>query len=211
MTGYPPQFATFPGTTDILEVDAIGLVNILSNLNRGLDAGGNPLGTQTGFLVGVALNPQALNPEEEGRRFAQKVAAGADFAVTPPIFDVAQFARFLERLGSRHIPVLAGIWPLTSLRNAEYLNNEAPGVSVPTAILERMRKASTGDKARAEGLKIAQEILRELRGFVQGVQIAAPFGRVALAAEVAQVLRPAEARPASEEAGERLGTETLKD
>ena len=195
VTGYPPQFATYPGASDILEVDAIGLVNILNNLNRGLDAGGNPLGTQTGFLVGVALNPQALNPDEELRRFAQKVAAGADFAVTPPVFDVAQLARFLERLGARRIPVLAGIWPLTSLRNAEYLNNEAPGVSVPPAIMERMRKASTGDKARAEGLKIAQEILRDLRGLVQGVQIAAPFGRVALAAEVAQVLRSAETHP----------------
>ena len=123
------------------------------------------------------------------------MAAGADFAVTPPLFDVAHFARFLDSLGSRHIPVLAGIWPLTSLRNAEYLNNEAPGVSVPPAIMERMRKASTGDKARAEGLKIAQEMMRELRGLVQGVQIAAPFGLVTLAVEVAQASRPVDARP----------------
>jgi homocysteine S-methyltransferase len=208
VTGYPFQFATYPGVSDVLEVDAIGLVNILNNLNRGLDAGSNPLGTQTGFLVGVALNPQALDADEERRRFAHKLEAGADFAVTPPIFDVGHLARFLERLGPRRIPILAGIWPLTSLRNAEYLNNEVPGVAVPAAVMERMRAASGGDRARAEGLKIAQEILRELRGLVQGVQIAAPFGRVALAAEVAAVLREVEPPPVFRDSHRDLQSKT---
>jgi homocysteine S-methyltransferase len=176
----------------IFEVDAIGLVNILNNLNRGLDVGANPLGTQTGFLIGVGLNPYALHPEEELRRFEHKVEAGANFAVTQPVFDVDRLARLLERLEAakaKRIPVLASLWPLTSYRNAEFMNNEVPGVSVPPAVMERMRKADAGEVARAEGLGIAQETLLQLRGLVQGVQIAAPFGRYALAVEVAQILK----------------------
>ncbi len=185
------QYSTISETT-VPEVDAIGLVNILNNLNRGLDAGGNPLGTQTGFLIGVSLNPYALNPEEELRRFEYKVEAGANFALTHPVFDVEHLADFLRRLeaaGVPHIPVVASIWPLTSFRNAEFMNNEMPGVSVPPEIMERMRKADTGERARAEGVRIAQETLMEIRDLVQGVQISPPFGRYAMAVEVAQVLR----------------------
>jgi homocysteine S-methyltransferase len=176
----------------VFEVDAIGLVNILNNLNRGLDVGANPLGTQTGFLIGVGLNPHAVDPDEELRRFGYKVDAGANFAVTQPVFDANQLARFLERLeaaGTKRIPIVASLWPLTSYRSAEFMNNEVPGVSVPRAVMERMRKADTGEPARAEGLKIAQETLLQLRGLVQGVQIAAPFGRYAMAVEVAQILK----------------------
>ncbi len=175
----------------IFEVDAIGLVNILNNLNRGLDVGANPLGTQTGFLIGVSLNPYAVEPEEELRRFQYKLEAGANFAVTQPVFDVERLAGFLDRLknaGAKRIPVIASVWPLTSFRNAEFMNNEVPGVSVSPPIMERMRKADTGERARAEGLKIAQETVLDLRSIVQGVQIAAPFGRYAMAAEVAAVL-----------------------
>jgi methionine synthase I (cobalamin-dependent)/5,10-methylenetetrahydrofolate reductase len=175
----------------VFEVDAIGLVNILNNLNRGLDVGANPLGTQTGFLIGVGLNPHAVDPAEELRRFGYKVDAGANFAVTQPVFDANQLARFLERLkaaGTKRIPIVASLWPLTSYRSAEFMNNEVPGVSVPRAVMERMRKADTGEPARAEGLKIAQETLLQLRGLVEGVQIAAPFGRYAMAVEVAQIL-----------------------
>ena len=184
------QFSTVPENS-FFDVDSIGLVNILRNLNRGLDAGGNPLGTQTGFLVGVGLNPTAVNPDEEIRRFEYKVEAGADFAVTQPVFDVAQLRGFLERIQSvveGRIPVVAGLWPLTSYRNAEFVNNEVPGVSIPPSVMERMRKADTGDRARAEGVKIARETLLEIRDLVQGVQITAPFGRYAMAVEVAQVL-----------------------
>ena len=176
----------------IFEVDAIGLVNILNNLNCGLDVGANPLGTQTGFLIGVGLNPHAVDPEEELRRFGYKVDAGANFAVTQPVFDANQLARFLERLeaaGTKRIPIVASLWLLTSYRSAEFMNNEVPGVSVPRAVMERMRRADTGEPARAEGLKIAQETLLQLRGLVQGVQIAAPFGRYAMAVEVAQILK----------------------
>jgi methionine synthase / methylenetetrahydrofolate reductase (NADH) len=184
------QFSVVPENS-FVEVDSIGLVNILNNLNRGLDAGGNPLGTQTGFLTGVGLNPTAVNPDEEIRRFEYKVEAGANFAVTQPVFDAGQFRGFLKRIASvtsGRIPVVAGLWPLTSFRNAEFVNNEVPGASVPPAIMERMRKADTGDKARAEGVKIAQETLLDIRDMVQGVQITAPFGRYAMAVEVAQVL-----------------------
>src|SRR2546426_1036025 len=116
----------------------------------------------------------------------------------------ARSMRFLERIeraGIARIPILAGIYPLTSFRNAEFLNNEVPGVSVPPAIMERMRKADTGDQARAEGVKIARELLVEIRHLVQGVQISAPFGRYAMAVEVAGVLRehtkPVSDRPAA--------------
>jgi len=189
LTRDTPQYSTVL-ESDASEVDAIGLVNLLSNLNRGLDVGANPMGVQTVYLVGANINPYALNLEEEVRRFQLKVEAGADFAVTQPVFQVEQLARFLERARSfaPHLPVIAGIWPLTSFRNAEFMNNEVPGISVPPAVMERMRTADSGERARQEGLKIAQETLVEIRSLVQGVQIAAPFGRYALAVEVAQAL-----------------------
>ncbi|MGA3327457.1 MAG: bifunctional homocysteine S-methyltransferase/methylenetetrahydrofolate reductase [Terriglobia bacterium] len=189
LTRDTPQYSTVL-ESDVSEVDAIGLVNLLSNLNRGLDVGANPLGVQTAYLVGAGVNPYAPNLEEELRRFQYKVEAGADFAVTQPVFQIEQLAMFLERARSfaPHLPVIAGIWPLTSFRNAEFMNNEVPGISVPPAVMERMRAADSGERARQEGLKIAQETLLEIRALVQGVQIAAPFGRYALAVEVAQAL-----------------------
>ena len=140
----------------VFEVDSIGLVSILNNLNQGLDVGGNPLSKQTGFLIGVELNSCAVNPEEELRRFELKLKAGANFALTQPVFDVEQLAGFLQRVESvaGRIPVIAGIWPLTSYRNAEFMNNEMPGISVPAAVMERMRRADTGDRGRAEGVKL---------------------------------------------------------
>ncbi len=191
VTGDPPQFAIFPSATAVFDVDAIGLVNVLSNLNRGLDIGGNPLGTQTDFLIGVGLNPNAVNPDEELRRFEYKVKAGANFGVIRPVFDIGRLTSFLHRvqeLDVPRIPLLAGIHPLTSYRNAEFLNNEVPGISVSPEILSRMRKVDNGDRARAEGLKIAQEMLREVRELVQGVQIVAPFSRYAMAVEVIEAL-----------------------
>jgi homocysteine S-methyltransferase len=174
----------------VFEVDSIGLVNILNNLNQGLDVGGNPLSKQTGFLIGVGLNPYAVSPEEELHRFQLKLDAGANFAVTQPVFDVEQLEIFLKRMESAagRIPVVAGICPLTSYRNAEFMNNEVPGISVPQAIMDRMRKVDTGERARAEGVRIAQETLLSIRNLVQGVQIVAPFGRYAMAVEVAEVL-----------------------
>ena len=175
LTRDTPQYSTVL-ESDASEVDAIGLVNLLSNLNRGLDVGANPLGAQTAYLVGASINPYALNLEEELRRFQLKVEAGADFAVTQPVFQVEQLANFLERARSfaPHLPVIAGIWPLTSFRNAEFMNNEVPGISVPPAVMERMRAADSGERARQEGLKIAQETLLEIRSLVQGVRSLRP-------------------------------------
>ncbi len=189
LTRDTPQYSTLLETATF-EVDAIGLVNILNNLNRGLDAGGNPLGQQTGFLIGVSVNPGALNLDEELRRFEYKLEGGANFAVTQPVFDAEQLAKFLKRLREvgGNLPLIAAIWPLTSYRNAEFMNNEVPGISVPAVVMERMRKADTGERARLEGVRIARETLREVRELVQGAQIAAPFGRYAMAVEVAQVL-----------------------
>ena len=190
VTGDLPPFAASPAGTTVFDIDSVGLVNVLSNLNRGLDVGGNPLGAQTAFLIGVGLNPYALNVEEEIRRFRYKVEAGANLGVIRPVFDPARLREFLGRLGETGIspiPLLGGIYPLTSFRSAEFMNNEM-SIPVPPAILERMRKVDTGDQARAEGVKIAREILLEIRGLVQGIQIAAPFGRYALAVEVAEVL-----------------------
>jgi len=197
ITGDPPGFAP-PGSGGIFDVDSIGLVNVLANLNRGLDVGGNPLGAQTSFLVGVGASPFVPEPAEQLRRFQYKVEAGADFALTQPVFDVARLAEFLGRIRHFRVPVLASISPLTSFRHAEYLNNEVPGIVIPPAILDRMREADTGDKARAEGVKIAQEILLEVRGLVQGAVISAPLGRYAMAVEVAGALGTGAKAPANQ-------------
>ncbi|HEX5413810.1 MAG TPA: bifunctional homocysteine S-methyltransferase/methylenetetrahydrofolate reductase [Terriglobia bacterium] len=201
VTGDSPQVATFPSATAVFDVDAIGLVNVLSNLNRGLDMSGNPLGTQTSFLIGVGLNPNALDPNEELRRFEYKVKAGANFGVIRPVFDLGRLGDFLRRVQSLdvpQIPLLAGIHPLTSYRNAEFLNNEVPGMSVSLEILKRMRTVDSGERARAEGLKIAREMLLELRELVQGVQIVAPFSRYAMAVEVMDVLGARTQKPMGE-------------
>lgn len=202
-TGESPQSQNYPAEAEF-EVDSIGLVNIMNHLNQGLDAAGNPIGAQTSFLIGVGVNPSALNLDEEVRRFEFKVEAGANFAVAQPVFETAQLVRFLKRIeaaGSPPIPILAGIFVLASYRNAEFLNNEVPGMTVPASILERMRAADTGEQARLEGLKIAREMLLEVRGLVQGVRISAPFGRYAMAVEVTQA--PGVSLPVSEP--ERVG------
>jgi homocysteine S-methyltransferase len=174
----------YPEATAVFDIDSIGLTNLLHRLNQGLDPGGNSIGEPTHFVVGVALN-QGAEPQRELERFAWKVEAGADFAVTQPVFDPAQLERFLERAGA-HIPIIAGIWPLTSLRNAEFLANEVPGVQVPPAVVERMRRAQEHGtaSARAEGAAIAGEMVAAVKGMVQGVQVSAPAGRVDLALEV---------------------------
>jgi homocysteine S-methyltransferase len=186
VTGDPPKMGPYPNATAVFDIDAIGLTNLVRNLNRGLDPGGNAIGAPTQYVIGVGVNPAAIDPVLELRRFDFKVDAGAEYAITQPVFDVSQVLRFLRQTGSSHIPVVAGIWPLVSARNAEFLANEVPGVMVPPAILDRMRKAS--DKSRehavAEGIAIAREMLREIRDAVQGVQVSAPFGKVDLALEV---------------------------
>jgi methionine synthase I (cobalamin-dependent)/5,10-methylenetetrahydrofolate reductase len=185
VTGDPPAMGPYPDSTAVFDIDSIGLTNLLHRLNQGLDPGGNSIGEPTRFVVGVAINQGADHLGRELERFAWKVDAGADFAVTQPVFDAAQLERFLERARSP-IPVIAGIWPLTSLRNAEFLANEVPGVQVPQAVVERMRRAQEhgAAAARAEGVAIALEMIEAVKQLVQGVQVSAPAGRVDLALEV---------------------------
>src|SRR5579859_3830689 len=183
ITGDPPKLGNYPDATAVFDVDAIGLVNIVHNLNCGLDVGGNPIGSGTKFMIGVGANPGIVNIDEEVRRFEYKVEAGADFAVTQPVFDVALLEQFLRRVDHHRIPVLAGIWPLTSVRNAEFMKNELR-VSVPDTILERMTRAPTAEAARAEGILIAREMVQQVRGLVQGAQVAAPLGRYSSAIDV---------------------------
>ena len=184
VTGDPPAQGPYPDSTAVFDIDSIGLTNLLSRLNQGLDPGGNSIGQPTRYVIGVALN-QGAEPKRELERFAWKVDAGADFAVTQPVFDVAQLKGFLTR-GRPPIPVIASIWPLTSLRNAEFLANEVPGVQVPPAVIERMRKAQeqSSTAARAEGVAIAAEVIDAVQGLVQGIQISAPAGRVDAALQV---------------------------
>lgn len=189
ITGDPPRMGAYPDATAVFDVDSIGLVNIVNNLNSGLDIGGNPIGSQTALVIGVGANPGALNPDEELRRFEWKVQAGAEFAVTQPVFDVKLLEHFLRRIEHLHIPVICGIWPLTSFRNAEFMVNELR-VPVPDAFMERMRRADTAERARKEGVRIAQEMVRETRGMVAGVQLSAPFGRYEMALEVAEAIGP---------------------
>lgn len=183
ITGDPPKLGNYPDATAVFDVDAIGLVNIVHNLNHGLDVGGNPIGSGTKFMIGVGANPGIVNIDEEVRRFEYKVDAGADFAVTQPVFDVSLLEQFLRRVDHHRIPVLAGIWPLTSVRNAEFMKNELR-VSVPDAILDRMARAPNAEAARAEGILIAREMLHKVRGLVQGAQVAAPLGRYSSAIDV---------------------------
>jgi homocysteine S-methyltransferase len=186
ITGDPPKMGPYPDATAVFDIDSIGLTNLVRNLNHGLDPGGNPIGEPTRYAIGVGCNPAALDPGEELKRFMYKVEAGAEFAVTQPVFDVAQLARFLREIDGVRIPVVAGIWPLVSARNAEFLANEVPGVVVPESILLRMRRANerSREHAVAEGIAIAREMLAQVRDSVDGVQVSAPFGKVDLALQV---------------------------
>ena len=187
ITGDPPKMGNYPDATAVFDVDAIGLVNIVHNLNRGLDLGGNPIGAGTGFVIGVGANPGLTDLDEEIRRFEYKVAAGAEYAVTQPVFDIRLLENFLRRIEHCRIPVVAGIWPLVSVRNAEFMKNELR-VSVPDSILERMARAQTPEAARAEGVAIAREMLLAVRHTVQGAQISAPQGRYSSAVDVLEAL-----------------------
>ena len=187
ITGDPPRMGTYPDATAVFDVDAIGLVNIVNNLNHGLDIGGNPMGSQTALLLGVGANPGALNMDEEIRRFEWKVQAGAEYVVTQPVFDLGLLENFLKRIEPVKIPVICGIWPLTSFRNAEFMVNELR-VPVPEEFMARMRAVDNADRAREEGVAIAREMVTRVHPMVQGVQLSAPFGRYQMAIDVAQAI-----------------------
>ena len=196
ITGDPPKMGPYPDATAVFDIDAIGLTNMVNKLNHGLDLGNNPTGKPTAFSIGVGVNPGAVNLDEEIKRFEWKIEAGAEYAITQPVFDTEQLREFLKRIEHCRIPIVAGIWPLVSFRNAEFLHNEVPGVRVTPEIMERMRTASNISKeaGRDEGLKIARECLLEVRDLIQGVQVSAPFGNVKYALEVFNALPEFSAR-----------------
>ena len=178
VTGNARMVGDYPDATAVYDVDAIGLTNVITRLNHGLDIGGQSIGTPTGFHVGVRVNPGAESLDSEVRRFEYKVEAGAEFAITRPVFDAATFERLYKRIESCGIPLLAGVWPFESFIDAEFMANEVPGVRVPDQVLERMRRADSGEAAAAQGIAIARETVNAIRTMVQGVHIAAPGGRI---------------------------------
>ena len=186
ITGDPPKMGPYPNATAVFDIDSIGLTNLVARLNRGLDPGGNAIGAPTSYAIGVGVNPAALDIPHEIKRFEWKVEAGAEYAITQPVFDVDQLESFMKKIEHVRIPIIAGIWPLVSVRNAEFLANEVPGVSVPDHVIARMRRA--GEKSKeagvAEGIAIAREMLDRVMPIVQGAQVSAPFGKVELALDV---------------------------
>jgi methionine synthase I (cobalamin-dependent)/5,10-methylenetetrahydrofolate reductase len=189
LTGDPPKLGNYPDATAVFDVDAIGLVNIVRRLNHGLDIGSNSIGASTNFTIACAANPGVPDIEHELRRYRYKVEAGAEYSITQPVFDLRLLEEFLKRTEDCRIPVIAGIWPLTSLRNAEFMKNDLR-VSMPEEIMLRMAQCETPEAARREGIRIAQEMLEAVRPMVQGVQVSAPFGRYGVAAEVLSTVLP---------------------
>ncbi|HSN68655.1 MAG TPA: methylenetetrahydrofolate reductase, partial [Thermoanaerobaculia bacterium] len=197
ITGDPPKMGPYPEATAVFDIDSIGLTNMVNLMNHGLDLGGNPLGgEQTKFTIGVGVNPGHLDLDQELARLEWKVKAGAEYAITQPVFDVRKLEHFLRRIEGWNLPIVAGIWPLVSFRNAQFMNNEVPGVSVPDDVMERMRVASDTSKEHAlrEGVAIARDTLVAVRDRVAGVQVSAPLGRVDLALQVFDGLTGAESR-----------------
>jgi methionine synthase / methylenetetrahydrofolate reductase (NADH) len=189
ITGDPGRVGDYPDATAVFDVDSIGLANLVARLNHGCDVGGQAIGAPTSFHIGVSVNPAASNLDHELRRFDYKVEAGAEFVVTRPIFDVRGFEQFLKRIDHARLPVVAGVFPFDSARNAEFMANEVPGVRVPDALVDRMRRADRPDAAAAEGVAIAREIAAKLRGAVQGVQVSTQSGDIDAALAVLDGLR----------------------
>ncbi len=184
ITGDPPKLGEYPEATGVFDMDSIALTSVIRNLNRGLDIATNPLSSQLAFTIGVGANPVAADIDREIERFEQKVLAGAEYAITQPIFDIDMLIQFLERIEPFKIPIIAGIWPFTSYKNAEFMANEVPGVVVPDELLQRMRVAQTKEQGRAIGIEIAREMVETLQPHVQGFAVSAPFGNVKIALAV---------------------------
>ena len=184
ITGDPPKMGDFPDATPVYDVDSVGLLRLLDGMNRGFDPGGKPLGGATKFLLATGAEPAAKDYARELDRLRKKREAGAEIVMTQPVYDPDVLERFLRDVEPLDMPVLVGILPLASYRNAEFLHNEVPGMSVPDAIRERMRKAGAGEDARAEGVAIAREMLSAVRSRVAGAYIMPPLGRYELALRV---------------------------
>jgi homocysteine S-methyltransferase len=188
ITGDPPKLGDYPDATAVYDVDSVGLIRIMDHLNHGCDLAGNLIGPALGIHVGCGADPSKPDLEKEVRRLEEKVKAGAEYVMTQPIYDPRTLERFFSLIRHVETPVLVGILPLYSHRNAEFLHNEVPGMSIPDDIRERMRKAGSGDKAQSEGVAIAQDATLAARELAQGVYIMPPFNKVELAIRVMEVL-----------------------
>jgi homocysteine S-methyltransferase len=184
VTGDPPKMGSYPDATAVFDVDSIGLTRLVTCLNHGYDLGKTSIEKPTGFFTGVGVDPNALDPDYELRRFEAKVEAGAEFAITQPVFDVEVLEKFIKKIEHCKIPVIAGIWPFASYRNALFMQNEVPGVTVPDEIIKRMKQADEEGRAMEEGLTIAKETLKRLMPVIDGAQVSAPFGKYKLAMDV---------------------------
>ena len=184
ITGDPPKMGDFPDASAVYDLDSIGILKLAARLNQGIDPGGKTLGMGTRFVLATGAEPAALNYDRELLRLRQKRAAGAEIVMTQPVYDAKVLNRFLDDVAPLGLPVLIGLLPLASFRNAEFLHNEVPGMQVPEAVRERMRKAGSGAPARKEGVAIAREMLASVRDRVAGAYIMPPLERYELALEV---------------------------
>jgi methionine synthase / methylenetetrahydrofolate reductase(NADPH) len=189
VTGEVRPVGDYPDATAVFDVDSIGLVNVVSRLNRGLDIGGQALGSPTAFHIGVMVNPGAEHLDAEIRRFEYKVEAGAEFVITRPLFDAGTFERFFPRIEAARLPVVLGVLPFESVLDAEFMANEVPGVHVPAAVLERMRRSTSAQQAAHEGIAIARDVAAALRGAINGLHVASSSGRIGSALEVVEAIR----------------------
>jgi homocysteine S-methyltransferase len=201
ITGDPPKMGDFPDASAVYDLDSIGILKLAKRLNHGVDPGGKPLGGVTRFLLATGAEPAALNYARELERLGQKKAAGAELVMTQPVYDPGVLDRFLTDVAPLGLPVMVGLLPLASYRNAEFLHNEVPGMQVPAAVRERMRKVGGGAAGRKEGVAIAREMLSAVRGRVAGAYIMPPLERYELALEVIDGFMG----PVSEEVARRFG------
>ena len=186
ITGDPPKLGDYPFSSGVFDIDAIGLVAMQNKMNRGVDCGNKSINGQTATLIGVGLDPNAIDQEREYRRICEKAEAGADFIQTQPVFEPSALLNFIKRIEHLHLPVIAGVWPLVSLRNAQFMRNEVPGVVVPDSIMQRIAVPETKEGQLAVGIEIAREALAEIRPYIAGVELSAPFGNVDTALKVMQ-------------------------
>lgn len=188
ITGDPPKLGLYPDATGVFDTDSIGMSAVQRRLNRGVDFGGQSI-EQTRAVIGVGLDPTSLDRRRELDRFKRKIDAGAEFAITQPVFDPEALLKFLDELGDCPIPVIAGVWPLANYRNAEFMQNEVPGVIVPDDTMKRMERVSKQPKEEqlAVGVEIAREMIAAVKSRINGVQVSAPFGRIDIALKVLEV------------------------
>jgi len=193
ITGDPPKLGDYPDATAVFDVDSIGLTRVVNGLNHGIDIAGNPIGAPTGWHIGVAANPSAIDIDMEIERLHQKAQAGAEYILTQPVFDINQLENFLIKTEDIRLPVLAGIMPLQSYRTVEFLTNEVPGVVIPAGVAQELAKADSAEEALKTGIHIAQQAILEVKKFdrVKGIYLMPPFHKekYTIALQVLQVLR----------------------